>query len=144
MARDEDYVISLCDRLLDSEAQRRYTFDFLRGDPDCKGRCRRLPVDAYYSELRLVIEYHERQHTEAVEFFDSRSTISGMSRGKQRKRYDERRREVLPRNGIDLVEFSYNDFGHSRRKRLLRAEEEDSEIIRRRLNRYIADIGPSE
>lgn len=29
-----------------------------------------LPVDAYYKELNIVVEYREKQHTEEVEFFD--------------------------------------------------------------------------
>ncbi|WP_309751901.1 hypothetical protein [Novosphingobium sp.] len=44
-----------------------------------------LPVDAWYPELALVIEYRERQHSEAVKFFDQRETVSGVGRGEQRR-----------------------------------------------------------
>lgn len=135
--RDEDYIIGLCDRLLGLHALRRHIFDFLLGDPGCRGQCAKLPVDAHYPELRLVIEYHERQHAERVGFFDDRLTISGMSRGEQRKRYDERRRQVLPANGIHLVELSCNDFRCKAVKRLRRIQAEDSDIIRNRLKEYI-------
>ncbi len=79
--KDEHYIINLCDQFLGATALRQHKFDFLRGDPGKLGKCRRLPVDAYYPELKLVIEYRERQHTEAVAFMDRRSTISGCSRG---------------------------------------------------------------
>ena len=56
----------------------------------------RLPVDAYYPELQLVVEYCERQHTEAIPFMDRRMTISGADRGMQRAIHDQRRRDVRP------------------------------------------------
>jgi phosphatidylserine/phosphatidylglycerophosphate/cardiolipin synthase-like enzyme len=54
-----------------------------------------------------VIEYHERQHDEAVELFDRRQTVSGVSRGEQRRRYDECRSiEVPARERVMLVSFA--------------------------------------
>ncbi len=47
-------------------------------------------------------------------------TISGVHRGEQRKIYDERRRDILPKNGITLIEFSYSDFNHDRQKLIIR------------------------
>ena len=58
---DEYYVIDLCDEVLGRKAERQKRFDFLKGD---KGHT--LPVDAFYKDLNLVIEYYERQHTEEV------------------------------------------------------------------------------
>ena len=92
-----------------------------------------LPVDAYYPELNLVIEYRERQHTESVKFWN-KPTASGIPRDEQRARYDQRRREVLPKHGIKLVELSYSDFEHSSNKRLLRIEENDIQVIRKILS----------
>ena len=63
--RDEEYILSLCDALLGRKPLRQHRFSFLLGDSG-----RRLPVDAFYSDLKLVIEYRERQHTEAVALFD--------------------------------------------------------------------------
>lgn len=120
---DEAYVIDLCDEVLGQKAKRQYRFDFLIGDSGTK-----LPVDAYYPELNLVVEYYERQHTESVELFDQRQTVSGVSRGEQRKIYDLRRAEVLPKHGIKLVIISYSDFGTS--KRIKRDRNHDLEVVR--------------
>jgi hypothetical protein len=135
-SKDEDYVIDLCNEVLGVQAQRQHRFDFLRGDPGASGTGVRLPVDAYYTSLRVVVEYRERQHTEAVPLFDRRQTVSGMPRGEQRARYDELRRELLPTHGIELVEFSFSEFAHDRRKRLLRQRADDLAVVRRRLAKW--------
>lgn len=105
---DENYVIDLCDEVLQLNASRQHKFDFLNGDLGKNGKSRKLPVDSYYDELNLVVEYRERQHTDSVTHFDKphKMTISGVHRGEQRKIYDQRRREVLPKHGIQLIEIS--------------------------------------
>jgi hypothetical protein len=130
MSRDEHYILQLCDDLLKATASRQHRFDFLRGDPNKKDRCVRLPVDAYYEENRLVIEYRECQHSESIAIMDQRMTVSGITRGEQRRRYDQRRREVLPANNITVVELDYSMFKHGRNKRLSRDPVADSEVIR--------------
>ena len=120
---DEYYVIGLCNEALGMEAEQQYKFPFLLGDTG-----RALPVDAYYREHNLVIEYYERQHTEEVEFFNGRMTVSGVSRGEQRKIYDERRRTELPKHGIKLVVISYSDFGTT--KKLKREHDRDLEVVK--------------
>ena len=125
VAKDEAYVIDLCDRVLGRKAVRQHCFDFLRGTTG-----RQLPVDAYYPDLKLVIEYRERQHSESVEFWDRKSTVSGISRGQQRALYDKRRRELLPKNGLTLVEISCADFECNSRKRLLRVQDRDEAVVR--------------
>lgn len=127
---DEFYVIDLCDKVLGIKASRQHTFDFLRGDGNPS---RKLPVDAYYLELNLVIEYRERQHTESVAFFNKKTTVSGVSRDEQRRIYDQRRRDVLPKHGIRLVEISYSDLKHDSRKRLVRDRQNDLAVIKRLL-----------
>ncbi len=129
MARDETYVIDLCDRILGVAGKRQHRFRWLTGDPGKRGRCAMLPVDAYYESFGLVIEYRERQHSEAVPFMDRKDTISGCKRGEQRRIYDERRRSEIPRNDLTLVELDYSQFGHDRRKKLLR-EQGDEAIVR--------------
>lgn len=129
---DEAYIIDLCDEVLGLKAIRQHYFDFLTGDTG-----RKLPVDAFYESLNLVVEYCEKQHTEAVGFFDKRITASGISRGEQRKRYDERRRVLLPQNNIYLVEFDYSEFDHNRSKRLLRNIEKDQVIIKNKLRQFL-------
>lgn len=125
---DEYYVIGLCNEALGMKAEQQYKFPFLLGD---SGRA--LPVDAYYHELNLVIEYYERQHTEDVKFFNRRMTVSGVSRGEQRKIYDERRKTELPKHGIKFVVISYTDFGTS--KTLKREHDADLAVVKRLLRK---------
>jgi hypothetical protein len=127
-ASDESYVIDLCDEVLKLKALRQHRFDFLKGDSGTK-----LPVDAYYPSLNLVVEFKEKQHTEEVKFFDRRQTVSGIGRGEQRKLYDQRRREVLPKQGIKLIELDYSDLEHTRGKKLIRNREEDLKVIIKKL-----------
>lgn len=135
--RDEHYVIDLCDAVLETKASRQYTFDFLRGDPGKRGIGTMLPVDAFYEKHYLVIEYIERQHTEKVAFFDRRDTVSGVKRGEQRRLYDERRRQVLPKHGIKLIEISYTDFKHDSRRKIMRNPESDKAVIKKILKAFI-------
>lgn len=120
---DEFYVIDLCDEVLGLEGERQYRFPFLVGDSG-----RGLPVDVYYRELNLVVEYYERQHTEEVKFFNRRMTVSGVSRGEQRKIYDERRRIEFPKHGIKLVIISYSNFGQT--KKLVRNHDADLNTVK--------------
>ncbi len=127
---DESYVIDLCDEVLKQQALRQHRFDFLKGDSGTK-----LPVDAYYPSLNMVVEFKERQHTEEVKFFDRRQTVSGVGRGEQRIMYDQRRRDVLPKHGIKLIELDYSDFEHTNRKKLVRNRVEDLKVIERKLKK---------
>ncbi|TVQ51090.1 MAG: hypothetical protein EA377_13315, partial [Phycisphaerales bacterium] len=132
----------LCDKVLGRTARRQHRFDFLRGDSG-----RKLPVDAYYPDLKLVVEYHERQHFENVPFWDRKPTSSGISRGEQRALYDQRRREVLPSHGIKLVELKCTDFQCRSSKRLARIPEQDQDIIRAKMidaGCIGADLNPNE
>lgn len=126
--RDETYVIDLCDEVLGRKASRQHRFPFLLGDSG-----KSLPVDAYYAEMNLVIEYCERQHSESVPFFDRRLTVSGVGRGEQRKIYDERRKEILPKYGIRLISISYSDFEYDSRKRIVREYQRDIQIVKNML-----------
>jgi len=136
--RDEDYILDLCDEVLGLVASRQHRFDFLRGDPGKRGIGTKLPVDAYYEKIRLVVEYRERQHNESVKFFDKRETVSGISRGEQRAKYDQRRREVLPQHGIELVELACDDFQHNAKKRLTRDDRsKDKQVVRLKLAKWI-------
>lgn len=83
---DEHYVLELCDQVLGSRRAGQKTFEWLVGDPSEKtGQRKLLPVDGYWEDFDLAVEYHERQHTESVPFFDDKITASGILRGKQRK-----------------------------------------------------------
>jgi hypothetical protein len=134
---DENYVIDLCDTALKQKADRQKRFPFLLGDFHKDGITRtQLPVDAYYEPLKLVIEYKESQHSEANEFFDKTTvkTVSGVSRGEQRKIYDQRRAEKLPLNGIKLIELSFDIFNCDSGHRIIRNTEQDLKTVAAILN----------
>jgi hypothetical protein len=124
---DELYVLDLCDEVISKTGLRQHRFDFLLGDANAKGVCAKLPVDIYYPDLNLVIEYKEQQHTKANKHFDKPDifTVSGVHRGEQRKIYDQRRLEVLPQNGIEVIEISYSDFKFDRKDKIVRDLEKD-------------------
>jgi len=126
MASDEKYILDICDRLLGMTASRQHRFDFLVGLPSLKtGKVARLPVDAFYPAKRLVIEYHERQHSEEVAFFNKRTTACGLGRGDQRKLYDEFRLNLLPANGFQLLILKYNCFDVDANGRIRRGKDEE-------------------
>lgn len=132
---DEHYVLDLCEQVLGSRASRQHRFDWLLGDTSpSTGRTVRLPVDAYWPDLGLVVEFRESQHFEATPFFDKpdRLTVSGVDRGEQRRKYDERRDVDIPSHGLRLVVIRADDFP-LRRKRLQRTEG-DADVVRRLLD----------
>lgn len=135
---DEAYVLRLCDEVLGLVGQRQRRFSFMRGDSRDGRLGMPLPVDVYYPSLNLVIEYRERQHIEAVEFFDkpNKMTVSGVPRSQQREVYDQRRRDILPKHNIALVEVLFNDLAHDGRGRLLRNREADKAVIDLILNQW--------
>ncbi|WP_290862830.1 hypothetical protein [Flavobacterium sp.] len=122
--RDEHYVLDLCDEVLGRKGLRQHRFDFLLGDPNAQGKCDKLPVDSFYPELNLVIEYKEQQHTKPNKHFDKPDifTVSGVHRGEQRKIYDQRRLEVLPKHGIKVIEIFYSDFNHDSKNKIFRGD----------------------
>ncbi|GHF91691.1 hypothetical protein GCM10018790_80990 [Kitasatospora xanthocidica] len=133
---DETYVMDLCDEVLQETGKRQYRFDWLRGDPGRNGRPgRRLPVDAYWPEHGLIVEYRELQHDKPVPFFDrpDRLTVSGVHRGEQRRIYDRRRDVQIPANGLRLIVLRPADLQANGRGRLRRHREADLAAIRHAL-----------
>jgi hypothetical protein len=131
---DEHYILDLCDKVLGAKGYRQHRFPFLRGDGG-----QRLPVDAYYPDRKLVIEYMERQHTEKVPHFDKRMTVSGVPRGEQRALYDARRRTVLDDEGISFITLSCDIFAVDARKRLRRDSDRDEARLREILAAWCRD-----
>jgi hypothetical protein len=136
---DEHYVLALCGEVLEADWQHQHRFDFLRGDVSRGKLGRRLPVDGFFPRANLVIEYHERQHHRAVAFFDkpNKLTVSGVHRGEQRRRYDQRRRDVLRGHGIGLVEISYQSLRAGNAGKLARDREFDLGAIRAALKEFL-------
>lgn len=132
---DEHYILNLCDEVLQTKGLRQHRFDFLLGDPNAQGKCAKLPVDSYYPELNLVIEYKEQQHTKPNKHFDKPDlfTVSGVHRGVQRKIYDQRRLDVLPKHGIKVIEISFSDFVFDRKDKIVRDLKRDLEILKKLL-----------
>lgn len=127
---DEAYVIDLCDEILCQTALRQHRFAWLRGDPGRESRTVCLPLDAYYRELGLVIEYRERQHDEAVPHFDKRQTIRGVDRRDQRRIYDQRREVEIPKHGIRLIIIRPAQLSVKSRGRLRRDRQADLRLLR--------------
>ena len=130
---DEHYVLDLCDEVLGMPGDRQARFDWLLGDASpTTGRAARLPVDGYWPTLHLVVEFQEKQHTEAVPLFDRRATVSGVARGEQRRLYDQRKAELIPANGLRLAVIHKSAF-ITRRDRIVRQHDHDIAIVREHL-----------
>jgi hypothetical protein len=136
---NERYVLALCDEALGVAGERQRTFDWLLGDESAKtGRRKPLPVDAYWPTLRLVVEFHEKQHTEAVAHFDKpdRLTVSGVHRGVQRRIYDDRRRDLIPKHGLALVIIPMGDFA-VRGRFIVQNHDDDLAVVTAALSGFI-------
>ena len=104
--QQERYCAKLVsDALGGIEYKSGHCFPFLRGDPTPKRpNGVTLPVDAYYPDFRLVLEFREAQHySDRVPFWDNRVTATGERRKEQRRKYDRKREEALPAHGIKLL-----------------------------------------
>ncbi|PCJ01167.1 MAG: hypothetical protein COB15_01655 [Flavobacteriales bacterium] len=135
---DEYYLIGLCNELLNQEAAHQYTFKFLLGDYHKDGETRTaLPVDAYYTKLKMVIELFEVEDTTSLE--EEKNTISGVKRSEQRKKYAQRKVEFLENKGIHLVEIGYNEFECDKENKLVRNKEADVKILQEILKEYLLD-----
>ncbi|HLT42931.1 MAG TPA: hypothetical protein VKZ95_09525 [Sphingobacteriaceae bacterium] len=138
---DESYIIDLCDELLDKKASRQHTFDFLVGDVHQDGRSRtQLPLDAYYLDLNLVIEYIEMQQipdADADHDKQDKMTISGVRRAEQRKLYNRRKKEVLRKKQINLIEIKFTDFELDSQNKLVRNTEKDTKTLKKLLKKFI-------
>ncbi len=126
---DEHYVLELCDQVLAAKRTGQQTFPWLVGDPSItNGKVKPLPVDGYWADLGIVVEYHERQHTESVPFFDDKMTASGHRRGDQRRIYDARKAKLIPEHQLKLVIIDFKDFSNKRGK-IVRKPAEDLKIV---------------
>lgn len=136
---DEHYILNLCDELLNDSAFRQHRFPFLLGDfhKDKISRTK-LPVDGYYQTLNLVIEYHVKHSEESVHLDKTElKTVSGVSRYQQIKIYDQRKRDVLERKNINLIEINYYAFEYDSEMNIVRSKEKDIEIVKDLIKDYI-------
>jgi hypothetical protein len=139
---DQNYIIDLCDEVLNMKALHEHTFDFLRGDPSLKRpNGTKLPVDAWYPELNLVIEFEEIHHSKPNVHFDKpfKMTISGTNRGEQRVKYIKLRKIIFPKHKIRVLFIPYDKF-ELKGKKLKRIKDEDMKVVRELLKDYIQNI----
>ncbi len=133
---DETYILDLCDTVLEEKSERQKRFDFLLGDLHKDGVSRtKLPVDAFYPRLKLVIEFNEAQHTEPLSIFDKPNilTVSGVNRQEQRRLYSERKATLLPEHGIKFVEIPYELFTLDGGNKIIRNSADDMARLREKL-----------
>jgi len=124
---DEFYLVNLCDELLKEKASRKHTFDTLVGKLHKKGKGRtKLPLDAYYEELKLVIE-----------FFEKKNTDESSEREAQRKFYDQRKKDVLEKKEIHLIDVNYALFECNENDRLVRNKESDCRVLKDLLKGFL-------
>ncbi|GAP61251.1 conserved hypothetical protein [Arthrobacter sp. Hiyo1] len=141
---DEHYVLDLCDEVVGASGRRQATFDWLRGDPStARPLGTRLPVDCYWPDLGLVVEFHEEQHSKPSPFFDRRQTVSGVGRGEQRRLYDERKRLLVPKQGLRLVVIEKSAFV-VKSKRIVRDPATDIAVVREQLGNERSDGASAE
>ncbi len=127
---DEKYILDLASEVLaEPDWHWQHRFPTLKGNPGADGRSRHLPVDGYFPRHRLVLEYWEKQHTAPVSIMDEGETVSGVSRGHQRRLYDRRRQEWAEAHGMRLVILDYRGFQTDERGRLQRQPDRDRQIV---------------
>ena len=127
---DEKYILELVAEILTEPDYRwQHTFPTLLGDPGKDGKQRPLPVDGYFPRHRLIVEYWEKQHSAPIPIMDEGLTISGVSRGHQRRLYDQRRQTWAEANGIRLVILDHRGFDTDERGRLHRDPAHDRRIV---------------
>ena len=130
MDSDERYVLDLVAEVLAEPDYRwQHSFPTLLGDPGRDGKRKALPVDGYFPRHRLIVEYWERQHSAPVPIMDEGPTISGVSKGHQRRLYDQRRETWARAHGLQLVILDYRGFATDERGRLVREPVCDRQIV---------------
>jgi diadenosine tetraphosphate (Ap4A) HIT family hydrolase len=127
---DEKYILDLVAEVLAEPDYRwQHRFPTLLGDPGADGKRRPLPVDGYFPRHRLVVEYWEKQHSAPVPIMDEGMTVSGVSRGDQRRLYDLRRQAWAEANGLRLLILDYRGFETDEQGRLQRDPARDRQLI---------------
>ncbi len=127
---DEKYILDLVAEVLAEPDYRwQHRFPSLLGDPGHDGKRRPLPVDGYFPRHKLIVEYWERQHSAPVPIMDEAMSISGVSRGHQRRLYDERRRAWARANGLRLLILDYRGFETDQQGKLRRSPDADRQAV---------------
>jgi diadenosine tetraphosphate (Ap4A) HIT family hydrolase len=127
---DEKYILDLVAEILAEPDYRwQHRFPTLLGDPGQDGRRSQLPVDGYFPRHKLIVEYWETQHSAPVPIMDEGPTVSGVSRGHQRRLYDRRREQWAAANGLRFVILDHRGFPTDKRGRIERSPQRDRRIV---------------
>lgn len=140
VASDEFFILDLCDIVLKKKASRQHKFGFILGDLHKDGESRtRLPLDAYYADLNLVIEFCEKEHSVEGEDLDKpkKKTISGVDRVEQRKIYNHRKKAALKEKDINLIEIDYSMFVCDEEQKIIRNIEDVKIILTKLLKDFV-------
>ena len=102
--KNEQKAIELVSSIIhaDEAILNKGVFDWLRGGD--KGDGVKLRVDAYFPKQKLVVEYNGKQHYESNALMDRRP-----GRAKQRREYAKRRKYLIPKHGLKLLEIKYDE-----------------------------------
>ncbi len=131
---DENYLINLCDELLGKEAARKHTFDTLVGNLHKRGKGRtKLPLDAYYKDLKLVIEFF--QTNKPVEELDEKE----QARIAQIKYYDELKKEAVLAKSMRYMKINFAQFECNETNKLIRNTENDTLVLKGILKDFLED-----
>lgn len=122
---DEYYLVNLCDELLGQRASRKHTFDTIVGNLHKlrKGRTK-LPLDAYYEDLKLVIEFFEKRVS------DDELDEKAKARMEQIKYYDEIKKKAILKKEFHLIEIHYAFFECDENDKLIRNTENDIIVLK--------------
>ncbi|WP_430411725.1 hypothetical protein [Kordia sp.] len=129
---DENYLLDLCDELLAKKASRKHTFDTLVGNLHKRGKGRtKLPLDAYYENLKLVIEFF--QNNKPFEELDEKE----QARITQIKYYDELKKEAVLKKRFRYMKINYAQFECDENGKLIRNTENDTIVLKEILKDFL-------
>jgi hypothetical protein len=137
---DEKYLVDMINSLLGKKGSEKQTFDYLLGDLHQDGETRtELPVDLYFWELKLAIEFvnHPKTREQLIPQKQKKMTVSGVTRAEQRVKYFDRKKKVLTKKGMDFVEIPLAGFECDEQLKLFRNPENDERVLRGILGHYL-------
>ena len=130
---DENYLLNLCDELLGKEASRKHTFDTLVGNLHKRGKGRtKLPLDAYYKDLKLVIEFFQTSN-KPVSDLDEKE----QARIAQIKYYDELKKEAVLNKSFRYMKINFAQFECDEANKLVRNTENDIRVLKEILKDFL-------
>lgn len=131
---DENYLLDICDELLTQKASRKHTFDTLVGNLHKRGKGRtKLPLDAYYKDLKLVIEFFQKD--KPSEELDEKE----QARVTQIKYYDTLKKEAVLNKSFRYMKINYAQFECNETDKLVRNTENDTIVLKDLLKDFLKD-----